>query len=403
LGKEVVSSFAWLDVSERDRRRALDIIDLFQQKETVDELGIGSIRDVIADVLSPGTSTIQTRARYFFFVPWAYLGLERRSDLSDVGEKARRAESVLIPRLLESEDSEGAIGRLAGASVKRLPSSVYWAGLGRLGFRLFNGSRDQYHRELKHGRRGRRADDTNDVSLDVSCNGYWHPNIPEPPEDFPRNVSFKLTREEANFFLGRLEFNASGSLLQFLVQRRQPTERLNMPWQHPDLAVMPVELRQWLNDAMCYSGLMHGAQLLYNLMLAEKRGVKDWLTDYQERFGEWVAATDANIGVYQNWQQPDFWRRLRSLNSRLPVGAERFSKEWISQVLSARHATDLMHDTSIRSLIAFRERTLKGPRARLESQSHLEVWGGTSGAAPLDYRWAITQTIANDILAGLEN
>lgn len=398
-----MSVFAWLDGSERDRRRALDIIDLFQQKETVDELGIGSIRDVIADVLSPGTSTIQTRARYFFFVPWAYLGLERRSDLSDIGEKARRAESALIPRLLESEDSEGAIGRLAGASVKRLPSSVYWAGLGRLGFRLFNGSRDQYHRGLKHGRRGRRADDMNDVPLDVSRNGYWHPNIPAPPEDFPKNVSFKLTREEADFFLGRLEFHASGSLLHFLVQRRQLAERLDLPWQHPNLAEMPVELRQWLHDAMCYSGLMHGAQLLYNLMLAEKRGKEEWLTDYQERFAEWAAATDANIGVYRNWQQPDFWRRLRSLNSRLPAGAERFSKEWITQVLSARHATGLLRDTSMRSLIALRERTLKGPRARLESQSHLEVWGGVSGAAPLAYRWAITRTIANDILAGLES
>ena len=37
---------------------------------TLDELGIGPIRDTIADTLFPGTSTIQTRARYFLFIPW---------------------------------------------------------------------------------------------------------------------------------------------------------------------------------------------------------------------------------------------------------------------------------------------------------------------------------------------
>jgi hypothetical protein len=73
----VPSSFAWLDTSERDKRRALDVIDLFQQKETVDELGLGSVRDTIADILAPGTSTIQTRARYFFFIAWIYRNLER--------------------------------------------------------------------------------------------------------------------------------------------------------------------------------------------------------------------------------------------------------------------------------------------------------------------------------------
>jgi hypothetical protein len=44
-------------------------------------------------------------------------------------------------------------GSLIGPSVKRLPSSVYWAALGRLGFRLFAGSRDRYRRALKCGRR----------------------------------------------------------------------------------------------------------------------------------------------------------------------------------------------------------------------------------------------------------
>lgn len=62
------STFSWVDNSERDRRRALDVIDLIRRQDTRDQLGIGRIRDALADLLAPGTSTIQTRARYFLFV-----------------------------------------------------------------------------------------------------------------------------------------------------------------------------------------------------------------------------------------------------------------------------------------------------------------------------------------------
>jgi hypothetical protein len=68
---------AWLDYSERDRKRALDVVGLLREPSTVDELGLGPVRDAFADMLFPGTSTIQTRARYFLFVPWQYAELER--------------------------------------------------------------------------------------------------------------------------------------------------------------------------------------------------------------------------------------------------------------------------------------------------------------------------------------
>lgn len=40
-----MSTFVWLDYSERDRRKMLDVVDLFREHDTRDELGIGSVRD----------------------------------------------------------------------------------------------------------------------------------------------------------------------------------------------------------------------------------------------------------------------------------------------------------------------------------------------------------------------
>jgi hypothetical protein len=38
----IMSAFGWLDYSERERRKMLDIVDLFGEHDTRDELGIGS-------------------------------------------------------------------------------------------------------------------------------------------------------------------------------------------------------------------------------------------------------------------------------------------------------------------------------------------------------------------------
>ena len=125
-----MSSFTWLDYSERERRQMLDVIDLFKEHSTRDELGLGSVRDAFADQFFPGTSTIMTRARYFLLVPWTYIRLEaKKVGFGQVAERARRAETDLIEGIENSSDSRGNIGKYAKRTLKRLPSSVYWQGL----------------------------------------------------------------------------------------------------------------------------------------------------------------------------------------------------------------------------------------------------------------------------------
>ena len=145
----MMSSFTWLDYSEHERRRALDVISLFKYQDTRDELGLASIRDAFAECFFPGTTTIQTRARYFLFVPWLCLELERKGVSSDkAGRRLRSAEEALIGQLVDSADSDGVIGKEVGKAIKRMPSSIYWAGMKRWGILMFDGSLAQYHRSL---------------------------------------------------------------------------------------------------------------------------------------------------------------------------------------------------------------------------------------------------------------
>lgn len=65
------STFTWLQFDEEQSRRARELVRALFEPGTLDSLGIGTIRDGFANILFPGTSTIQTRVRYFLLVPWA--------------------------------------------------------------------------------------------------------------------------------------------------------------------------------------------------------------------------------------------------------------------------------------------------------------------------------------------
>ena len=124
----------WLDYSEADQRRAREIVAMFSQRESRDELGLGRIRDALSDTLFPGTSVLLTRARYFLFIPWLYREGGRRGYTGQrLASRVEYWERSLISALREGGDHEGLIGRNVGEAVQNLPSSIYWISLRRIG------------------------------------------------------------------------------------------------------------------------------------------------------------------------------------------------------------------------------------------------------------------------------
>src|ERR1035438_789162 len=124
------SMFAWLDSSYEDQRRMREIVNLFTQSESRDELGIGQVRDAFSDSLFPGTSTLHTRARYLLFVPWCFVAAPAKCATGgNVERRVEASERALIAGLTDLGATDGLIGRVAGVAVKTLPSTVYWSAL----------------------------------------------------------------------------------------------------------------------------------------------------------------------------------------------------------------------------------------------------------------------------------
>ena len=386
----------------------LDVVDLFKEHDTRDELGIGAVRDSFADQLFPGTSTIMTRARYFLLVPWTYQRLEKRLVNSALmPDRARRAETDLIEAIERSDDKDRNIGKRAKTTLKRLPSSVYWQGLAIWGIRTFPGSQSQYYRSLDRyyvqlGRHGRRMEER-DLEHDDLVAPNWHAGLVKPPADFPDKCSLRLTGAEAEYLSERIRLSphSTGSLLAELVARRQPWEAVDFVWQYPQVASLPAPIREKLLHARNFSEVMHGASLLYNLILAEQAHLNDGVSDYRARFEDWANAIVARSSAFRDWKRERFWEIVRAGNPRISGASQDFVNAWWDLSLGGNPAR-LRDHSAARRLLTERERRLKKNLARIGNPRAQELWSGDSGSAQLEFRWLISQRILADIFQGLE-
>lgn len=383
-----MSSFAWLDFSESDRQRTLDVIDLFREKGTVDELGIGTIRDAIADLLFPGTSTIMTRARYYLFIPWIYLRHEeRKTPSNEIEPAARKDEIALIEALRRSGERRGVIGIEAGSALKRLPSTIYWQALGVWGIRRYAGSRENYHRSLdSFYRKGDmiRGDDGHVVT--GGNLKRWDPGLPAAPARFLKESGLGLTKGEANYLRERVVNAAPHSLFAFLVNQPLEKSEQDYPWDHPLAARFPERNRRELMHAQNFAEVMHGSALLYNLMLAEKLSDSERIPAYERMFHEWAELMKSHSATLKSWDRDDFWRLVHGTGARIPRPTERFATIWMDKAIG-KDARELQRSKQARTLIVERERMLKGGLARLTNARALDLWGGASSSGRLSYRW----------------
>lgn len=401
----MVSTLKWLDYSERDRRRALEVIDLFRETGTVDELGLAGVRNSYSDLFFPGTSTIQTRACYFLLVPWTFQRLERlRKRSNDAAAWARNEELRLNRRLRAGDDTAGVFGTLAGDALKRLPSEVYWGGLRSWGISRFRGHKWAYFRSLDafYRRRGQFRNTPHDPEGKSAPRANWHAHIPDPPNGFPKeNVSVALRWEDADYLRDRIQARHPESLLALLAGRANEVDlKAGRPWELIHLADSPV-LRDQLLDAKLFAVCMQGAALLYNLMLSELRRREDWIERYRGKLDTWADDVEALGSALEHWELDGVWRVVADQGRSPSYPTRDFVERWVGHLKGDGPRAITADDSEARTLVRDRETRRKRGRARLTNPRHLELWGGDSGSGRMAYRWGSAKRILKDIFDGL--
>lgn len=392
-----MSYVAWLDHSTEDERRVREMIRLFDQPETQDALGFGQVRDAYGDLLFPGTSTLHTRAKYLLFIPWCSMAAAARGYAGERLERASRDnERRLIQTLGAMPGVQGLIGGRRGWTVQNLPSGTYRTAL------------ERWHIRCDEDQDVPSPDD--DGELTAATYG-WHRRLPAPPIGFPEQApgAFTLTYGEAEYLQGRLlSIDGPPSLFAHLADHLGPAIEPQELWEEPSVRAAPGHIRDDVRLAQTFSTLSHGANLLYNYLIAQKyegdgyTTVKNPVELYEERLNRWADRLQESRTSWASWR--DVRTRAADENANVLHNArlDAFAETWFGLVAEEEpHA--VWRCDAAQSLVRMREISIKGLQSRFTNPGMLSRWGGSSGAGAFEFRWTQAKQLLNDIAAGLRS
>lgn len=404
-GVAAQSFFGWLDYDERDAQRMREVFAAFDDKDTIDSLGFGVIRDSMSDQLFPGVSTIQTRARYFFFVPWICQILEAEAvPPGRFNARLKELEVALIESLRKVEGAnQGVIGYRARKALIRLPSTVYWNGLQVFGIRLLGLTLPEYRSALPRltALRANLAKD-DDGELVTAPRRMWDPDLPSPPLGFPfEPISLTLTREESDYLGGKIMAQRPDTLIGELARDLSIDRTVPVPWDVP-LPAPSSRLFEVLRHSRNFSEVMEGAQALYNLLLARRaelilgRNTTTLQEDLAGEIDDWAALMLRRRGELTAWiTGEEFWHFVER-STRVPTPTRRFVLAWSDLALT--DPPGIIADTTAEAMVVEREFRLKGKLARLSEQRALENWNGDPfSVGQMTFRWSNARRILDDI------
>ena len=280
----------WIDFSKSERSKILSVLDLLQENGTLDELGIAPIRDGFSNIFFPGTSTIQTRAKYFLIVPYALKGLEQHSetkpgrvrDLLDGIEK-----SCGEVFLAQNKEEKGIIGGRSLQNhrwVKRPPSEIYWSGLRQ--YRIFafpNWTMTEYIRascaqkqrkttlkDLRSRKDKMEKEDWDDKDAGSGTSiRFW--NIPTYTRDWKANLEMKLTPAEASFLKQQIVTYHPESMLGVILRENmvQVLDCRSFENLGEFMELFPEHIRQDYRIALHFSHFLYIIRTVYNIIVSD--------------------------------------------------------------------------------------------------------------------------------------
>lgn len=393
-------NIGWIDFSDSDRKKTMDVLRLFQEQGAVDELGIGIIRDGFANYFFPGTSTIQTRAKYFFIIPYAMMDTVLDSHVTSVQQALHRLdeiekESAVI--LKKNSDEQGVIGATVLPKwVVRTPSTIYWNGLRTLGIfnagLLQNITVSEYFRlaiklreEKKASTLGNRKEeaDENDKD-DVDAGDFLFRNFWQLPyvKNWKDELSINLTPNEADYLATKIKSSNPKSVFAFVIREDIDIEK------YVDFSSFSSDMKPKLDEenaslmdlADRFNNFISIAQIRYNLMLSEGRN------DTAQNL--WDDVKDRALGYADSVDLNAIFACLHLHNKDLKNFLDRFRNAVINGDWVAADNAILKQEVRI-----------KGARAKLKNKSKYpeDKW---IGGYKLDYRFTDARRLIMDIRKG---
>lgn len=383
--------FGWIDFSKTERNKVLSILDLLGEKGVLDELGISPIRDGYSNLFFPGTSTIQTRAKYFFIVPYAFRDLEfnNQYDYFKLKKTFDNTEEKCAHIFLDNNpDENGVIGKRSiqgGGWVSRTPASIYWAGLRKYSFFKGKMSIDQYIKFIAIQKQntsgavnlGNRSDESHDDKNAGDIQKVHLFNIPTYKRDWIDNLDMTLTFEEGQFLKNQIIESCPDSLMAYVL-KENIHEFLEI-YSFSDLEAIihkfPEDIQQNYTKANSFSEFCFALRVVYNLIVSENKNEKA-----NVEFSDLDLKSIADIDI------DGIMNSLKIFNP--------FLRSFLKDSHEAMEKNEL---EELKTIIQKREVDLKGiNRSKTAHPGEYDVDEWFAGER-LDYRFSIARDIIADI------
>ena len=387
-------TIGWIDFSVADQKQIESALNRLTPKGILDELGLGTIRDRLANQLFPGTSSLHTRTIYFLLVPQLLRSLAVKPKVKDAREFIQelydREYQAMCALRDNCPDENGIIGKSAGRNLRQKPSGSYWSGIRQYGLVENYGSLYQFvKRCLPYWKKGNPSYGFAAISSLDHLGPEWKSGL-----------SVELGSEDAGFLAMNIRRQHPRSLLADLLvleeEEKDLVKGIPLAYQLYNLPRVRERHGRLLVYCRDYELICRSVLITYNEQLCEVRGeAPDWISIARDQLYEESAQF-----LHQN--------SLRQLLVEIPLdkATVHFLQASLGRLLKRKDG-----NADAKNAVRSREWRVKGSRARLdEDNRHLveamavdktpgiRVTEDGFGVAPVfDYRWPTTQNHLRDL------
>ena len=398
----------FVNFNTEEKKRVAKMMQLLQESEAIEELGIGRVRDHFSNTLFPGTSTLQHHAKYFVVMPSLYYHTAFKSrkfqNLAEISRYIKEAEVQITRQMAKWDNNQinttetgiTGINTLKDALndynkyVKYDPAYIYGSGLARYGIIPDTGVErlilelNKKHFAEPHNKGALKSEDTTEDAGDLTGDKQVIKTCGESYDFFNgKTMSLALTEKEASFMKDRIHSSCDGTMLAYLIDSKyELPERIGYFEIEELLSELDPKVVNVYKKSVLFSKLMHLIDWRFNYSYFDSFGNTDEAEvckdEYEKLLVEYKEVI-LNEGAFKA-----LFDYTRSIDMMLTEFCEACYKAIIGG-----------EPTRVDQLVKAREHTVKRERSKIGNSAYKNQ--GRGKPLPNTFRWETVRTMVNEI------
>lgn len=398
----------FVNFNTEEKKRVAKMMQLLQESEAIEELGIGRVRDHFSNTLFPGTSTLQHHAKYFVVMPSLYYHTAFKSrkfqNLAEVSRYIKEAEVQITRQMAKWDNNQinttetgiTGINTLKDALndynkyVKYDPAYIYGSGLARYGIIPDTGVErlilelNKKHYADPHNKGALKNEDTTEDADDLTGDKQVIKTCGESYDFFNgKTMPLALTEKEASFMKDRIHSSCDGTMLAYLIDSKyELPERIGYFEIEELLSELDPKVVNVYKKSVLFSKLMHLIDWRFNYSYFDSFGNTDEAEVCKDEYEKLLVEYKEVI------LNEDAFKALFDYTRSIDMMLTEFCEACYKAIIGGE-------PTRVDQLVKAREHTVKRERSKIGNSAYKNQ--GRGKPLPNTFRWETVRTMVNEI------